>query len=130
MAIFEKVLFVDDDPIMVKVSERTMQLLDFSKQFISKKDGLQAKDYLINNTDGLPDIIFVDLHMNVMNGWKFIEWFNEWCLSVNVKIPVYVLSSGLNEENSSLDTIEGYLLKPITAENLSNISGKHSVKEN
>ncbi len=128
MAVFEKVLFVDDDPIMAKISERTMQLLDFSNQFISKKDGLQAKDYLINNTDGLPDIIFVDLHMNVMNGWKFIEWFNDWSLSENIKIPLYVLSSGLNEDGSSLNDIEGYLLKPITAENLSDISQKHSVK--
>lgn len=128
MAVFEKVLFVDDDPIMVKITERMMQLLDFSNQFISKKDGLQAKDYLINNTDGLPDLIFVDLHMNVMNGWKFIEWFNEWCLSAEVKIPLYVLSSGLNEDGTILDAIDGYLMKPITAENLSNISSKHSVK--
>lgn len=128
MAVFEKVLFVDDDPIMVKITERMMQLLDFSNQFISKKDGLQAKDYLINNTDGLPDIIFVDLHMNVMNGWKFIEWFSEWCLSAEVKIPVYVLSSGLNEDGASLHAIDGYLMKPVTAENLSHISGKHSVK--
>jgi CheY-like chemotaxis protein len=125
---FEKVLFVDDDPIMVKITERIMQLLDFSNQFISKKDGLQAKDYLINNTDGLPDIIFVDLHMNVMNGWKFIEWFNEWCLSAEVKIPVYVLSSGLNEDGANLGVIDGYLMKPLTAENLSDISGKHRVK--
>lgn len=128
MAVFEKVLFVDDDPIMVKISERTMQLLDFSNQFISKKDGLQAKDYLINNTDALPDIIFVDLHMNVMNGWKFIEWFNEWSLSAKIKIPVYMLSSGLNEDNSTLHAIDGYLLKPITAENLSDISERHSGK--
>jgi CheY-like chemotaxis protein len=128
MAVFEKVLFVDDDPIMVKITERIMQLLDFSNQFISKKDGLQAKDYLVNNIDGLPDIIFVDLHMNVMNGWKFIEWFKEWCLSAGVKIPLYVLSSGLNEDGASLDAIDGYLMKPLTAENLSHISGKHSVK--
>jgi CheY-like chemotaxis protein len=128
MALFERVLFIDDDPITVKISERTMQLLGFSNQFISKKDGLQAKDYLISNTDELPDIIFVDLHMNVMNGWKFIEWFNEWSSSAKVKIPVYVLSSGLNEDGSSLSDIEGYLLKPITAENLSDISEKHSME--
>ena len=128
MAVFEKVLFVDDDPIMVKITERMMQLLNFSNQFVAKKDGLQAKDYLISNTNELPDIIFVDLHMNVMNGWKFIEWFNEWSSSAKVKIPVYVLSSGLNEDGSSLSDIEGYLLKPITAENLSDISEKHSME--
>src|SRR6516225_4573322 len=108
MALFERVLFIDDDPITVKISERTMQLLGFSNQFISKKDGLQAKDYLISNTDELPDIIFVDLHMNVMNGWKFIEWFNEWSSSAKTKIPVYVLSSGLNEDDSTLHAIDGY----------------------
>ena len=128
MAVFEKVLFVDDDPIMVKITERMMELLNFSNQFVAKKDGLQAKDYLINNTEELPDIIFVDLHMNVMNGWKFIEWFNDWSTSAKVKIPVYVLSSGLTEDGSSLGDIEGYLLKPITAENLSSISEKHSME--
>ena len=73
MPAFTKVLFIDDDYITTNICERMMKLIDFSEEFVSKRDGLQAKEYLLENMDALPDIIFVDLHMTVMNGWEFIR---------------------------------------------------------
>ena len=99
MPSFEKILFIDDDVISVTICERMMKLLDFAGIFDSCEDGRKAKEYLSNNTNDLPNIIFVDLHMTVMTGWEFLAWFSEWSKQHNIEIPVYVLSSSLYKED-------------------------------
>src|ERR1700759_4352375 len=129
MPAFTKVLFIDDDYITTNNCERMMRLMNFFEEFVSKRDGLQAKEYLINNTSALPDIIFVDLHMTVMNGWEFLEWFRDWSQSNNLEIPVYVLSSSLSREDFEQAYVfkaNGYIVKPMTVEHLHEISAKYS----
>lgn len=125
MASFKKVLFIDDDAITVSISERLMKLVDFTGEFVARKNGLEAIDYLTGRFAELPDIIFVDLYMHAMDGWKFIEWFKQWSADTGVNIPVYVLSSGLDTEfpvGNHSGVVNGYILKPVTTENLKNIS--------
>jgi len=125
MAAFKRVLFIDDDVITISINQRLMKLVNFAGEFISKKDGLEAIDYLTGDLTEMPDIIFVDLYMHAMDGWKFIEWFKKWSVDAGVNIPVYVLSSGLDTEFPAGDhsgVVNGYILKPVTAENLNNIS--------
>jgi two-component SAPR family response regulator len=129
MPVFKKVLFIDDDFITVNICSRLMKLVDFAGEFIPCEDGKQAKDYLSKNAHALPDIIFVDLNMTVMNGWEFLLWFSGWSTRQNINISVYVLSSSLYKEDyEQLDNckIEGFIIKPITAENLNEISARHS----
>lgn len=130
MPAFSKVLFIDDDFITINICERMMKLMHFVGEFVSKRDGLQAKEYLLNNTTTLPDIIFVDLHMTVMNGWEFLEWFEKWSKTIGKKIPVYVLSSSLSREDfeqAYVFKVNGYIIKPMTAEHLNDICAKYTV---
>ena len=130
MAAFKKVLFIDDDAITVSISQRLMKLVDFTSEFVSKKDGLQAIDYLTGNMEALPDIIFVDLYMQAMDGRKFIEWFSSWSLNAGINISVYVLSSSLDNEftaGNHTGAVTGYLMKPLTAQNLTAICAGSSV---
>src|SRR5258708_37863291 len=114
MAVFTKVLFIDDDFITTNICERMMKLVDFTDEFISTADGLQAKEYMLANLSALPDIIFVDLHMTVMNGWEFLAWFESWSKSSGTKILVYVLSSSLSKEDfeqAYMYKVNGYIIK-------------------
>jgi two-component SAPR family response regulator len=129
MPSFKKVLFVDDDFLTVNICGRMMKLVDFASEFVSCENGKQAKNYLLNNTDALPDIIFVDLQMTVMNGWKFLQWYNGWSGQFNVDIPVYVLSSSLYKEDyDRLKNlrITGFFIKPVTVEHLKQICLKQT----
>ncbi|MFT4155789.1 response regulator [Parafilimonas sp.] len=129
MPAFDKVLFIDDDIITVKICERLIKLVDFAAKFVSCDDGKKAQTYLMNNRNCLPDIIFVDLNMSVMNGWEFISWFNDWSEVIEKDIPVYIFSSSLYKEDydraSSLKTA-GFIIKPITVDHLSKISAKYA----
>ncbi|MEP6684968.1 MAG: response regulator [Parafilimonas sp.] len=130
MPAFTKVLFIDDDFITTNICERMMKLTDFTEEFISCRDGLQGKDYLLKNLAALPDVVFVDLHMTVMNGWEFLEWFENWSKEKSLEIPVYVLSSSLSKEDfeqAYVFKVDGYIVKPMMAEHLNQISVKYSV---
>lgn len=129
MPAFDKVLFIDDDIITVKICERLIKLVDFAAEFVSCEDGRKAQNFLMKNIDSLPDIIFVDLNMSVMNGWEFIEWFNVWSETITKDIPVYIFSSSLYKED--YDRANGYktagfIIKPITIEHLSKITAKYA----
>ncbi len=130
MPAFTKVLFIDDDEITTKICERMMKLTHFAGEFVSSCDGQQAREFLKANLDALPDIIFVDLHMTVMNGWEFLEWYRDWSTENNLEIPVYVLSSSLSKEDfeqAYIYNVNGYIVKPMKAEQLSEIMSKYPV---
>ena len=61
-----KILIVDDNPLILKSLERllqTIQITDIQKA----KDGKEAFD-IVNETDEIFDVIFMDISMPVMNG--------------------------------------------------------------
>ena len=130
MSSFTKVLFIDDDFITINICERMIKLTNFADEFVSCRDGLEGKDYLLRNRNALPEIVFVDLHMTVMNGWEFLEWLENWTNENSLDIPVYVLSSSLSKEDfeqAYVFKVDGYIVKPMMAEHLNAISLKYSV---
>jgi YesN/AraC family two-component response regulator len=86
---------------------------------LSFGDGREAIDYLKDprNSNHLPDVLFVDINMPVMNGWEFIDAFEEIRSQLGNCITLYVISSSIDLEdikrakNNTL--IVDYLLKPI-----------------
>ena len=127
MPAFRKVLFIDDDVITTNICERMMTIVDFTNEFVCTNDGLEAKEYLLANLESMPDIIFVDLHMTVMNGWEFLDWYTNWAKEQSVSIPVYVLSSSLSKEDfeqAYVFKVNGYIVKPMTANHLKEIISK------
>ena len=130
MPAFRKVLFIDDDIITISIYERMLKFMHFANEFVAKRDGEQAREYLLNNMSALPDIIFVDLYMTIMNGPEFLQWFEQWSQAENIDIPVYVLSSSLSKddfEQASAFKVNGYIVKPMTAEHLNEICAKYAV---
>src|ERR1700759_4576349 len=122
MSTFTKVLFVDDDTITVTIYQRTMRVSNFCDEVIACSNGLQAKEYLIENKDDLPKIIFLDVNMHIMGGWEFLKWYEKWALGLKVDIPVYVTSSSISiedaEKSKKYKSVRGYITKPITIEHL------------
>lgn len=129
MCAFKKILFIDDDPIAITIYQRMMRLNNYCNDVVSCSNGQLAKDFLLQNTGALPDVIFLDINMHIMSGWDFLEWFEKWTVAIKINLPVYVVSSSVSTEDSdkskTYKLVRGYISKPITMECLNKIALEH-----
>lgn len=90
----------------------------------SGEEGIQACFSAVEENDRLPDIIFLDLVMDGMNGWDFLE--NLQNLFKGHELPsVYVLSAFTNATDRTIakrhGLIAGYVDKPLSRSYLEKI---------
>src|ERR1700712_3801347 len=95
------VCVVDDDEIYVYGIKKLISLKQLCPNLIEFRNGKDAIDFLTapENTDQLPDVIFLDISMPVMDGWDFMENYARIKPSLGKKITVYMVSSSINEED-------------------------------
>ena len=126
MGAFTRILLIEDDAITITICERLIKISNFAAEVIACSDGHQAATFLQDNIAGMPEIILVDLHMGVMNGWQFLDWYENWATSLSESPPVYVLSSSLSNEDvkrsEKYTHVKGYIIKPITVKHLGDIT--------
>jgi len=119
----ELACIIDDDKIYVNLVKKIIEIKKLSENLLIYKNGKEALDYfkeiMENATDEnkLPDIIFLDLNMPVMDGWEFLNEFIKIKNSLNKKITLYVVSSSIDprdlERAKSFNLVTDYLIKPI-----------------
>ncbi len=71
-----------------------------------------------DNADDLPDMIFLDLNMPIMNGWDFLDRFISIQNTITKPIPIYVISSSIDPVDISKSrkylSVKDYIIKPMT----------------
>ena len=131
---YNKILFVDDDPITLMLCKKVIERAEFSKEIVTANNGEDAIRYFENlkatiNTENsivLPELMFLDLNMPVMGGWEFLDIFSkENYPTVFPNLKVIVLSSTIDpkdiEKSKSYSMVIDFLSKPITKEILKSI---------
>jgi CheY-like chemotaxis protein len=116
---FNTVLLIDDDPSSNYISEKLIKRLGLAENVTSVLNGLQALQYL-NNSSDLPDLIFLDINMPLMNGYEFLEAFEMLTIDKSRINIVMLTSSG---DGRDLDKVQSYgvryyLSKPLMDNNL------------
>jgi CheY-like chemotaxis protein len=93
------------------------------------RNGMAAINRLLElkgmGTNHLPDYIFLDLSMPVMNGWEFMEEYARLNIDPVHKSKIYVLSSSIFKDDvlrSHLNPrIENFISKPMDIGTIKNI---------
>jgi len=126
---FDRVLLIDDNDIDNFINERMITTNFFSSQVIVKNSGEAALNYLKENADNenfLPQIIFLDLNMPVMDGFAFLTEFENLPQKVKNNSKVVVLSSSISPEDinraSTNPLVVKYINKPLNEKYLSAIN--------
>lgn len=124
------IALVDDDKVFQFTSSRMIQaesLTDRIQQFFN---GSEAINHLIsnsNNTNELPDIIFLDINMPVSDGWMFLDALKELYPKLNKQINIYMVSSSIAPDDikraKSNPLVTDYLVKPLSPETFQEILG-------
>ena len=125
------VFVVDDDDIYqftIKVTLRSIPAVQSTSTFA---DGAEALEYIVvhqNEEDKLPDIIFLDINMPVMDGFQFMEEFVELLPSLQKSIKVYMVSSSMDPKDikkaKRFEEISDYLIKPLNSKDIKEIIAK------
>jgi CheY-like chemotaxis protein len=128
MAKFSDVLLVEDDPITIMVCDRMIRMTSFAEKVKSCENGKAAIDYLssLSENETIPDIIFLDINMPVMNGWDFLEEFDKIRRKFSTVPRIYLLSSTVDPEDynkaRSFSLVKDFISKPLSKEVLQNIN--------
>ena len=126
------ILCVDDDPITLMLCKKVITKASFSNTIITAKNGEEALEYfnsiLNQEEDKLPNLIFLDLNMPVMDGWEFLDNFSTEKYSKINTTKIVVLSSTIDPEDfqksKKYPMVIDFLSKPITINMLNYLESK------
>jgi len=122
------ICIVDDDDIYQFTVVKTLELLEFEKNIMSFSDGEEALNFLINNfnkNQKLPDVIFLDINMPIMDGFQFMEEYGKIKSRLSKKTVIYMVSSSVDpidiEKAKRISDVSDYIIKPIEPGKLKNV---------
>ncbi len=114
------ILLIDDDPLFSMLNKRMIRTIDKEAEFYICENGADAIDYLKNciaENIKLPDIIFLDLNMPVIDGWEFLKEYDSLRAFVDNRVMIYILSSSISPYDVSrakeMVYVKDYLPKPV-----------------
>lgn len=126
---FDKTFLIDDDPIYLFVAKKLLKEQNFSSNLQTFENGKLAIDYLLgleSSKESIPNVIFLDLSMPVMNGWEFLDHFKAAAIPHKENIKIIVMSSSINAMEidliKSYDIVQDYIVKPLTPADLEKIT--------
>ncbi|WP_291119717.1 response regulator [Flavobacterium sp. UBA6135] len=133
----ETVLCVDDDPITLMLCKKVIVKANFGKEIIFAQNGQEALDLFeklkednLKGTTQVPQLVFLDLNMPVMNGWDFIEKFSLDSNSAFKNTKIIILSSTIDPADfnraKQYNIVSHFLSKPITVEMLEKLKETYS----
>lgn len=117
-----QLLLADDDPDDCLFFEQALKEIPVNTSLKMVKNGEVLMQYLLNETNTLPDILFLDLNMPRKNGFECLA---EIKTNENLKnLPVVVCSTSLNHQvvnTVQSDGADYYIRKPSSYTQLKNV---------
>lgn len=131
MVRIQNACIVDDDDIFRFILEKHIQTQNLADKILKFENGEEAIQYIEQFSDvseALPDVIFLDINMPVMNGWQFMNRIKNVLNNMTKTPTIYMVSSSVDsrdiEKSKQYHEIKKYISKPIDkAEVMSLISG-------
>ncbi|WPU93112.1 response regulator [Mucilaginibacter sabulilitoris] len=118
---------IDNNTTYVYGFKKLLNLKNLSSRVCTFNNGSEAISYFKNplNANNLPDVIFLDISMPVMDGWEFMNEFAEIKSQLGKKITIYILSSSTDindiERAKKNSDISDYIIKPVDVSRLAKI---------
>ncbi|MDW7691060.1 response regulator [Flammeovirgaceae bacterium SG7u.111] len=122
------VMLVDDNDTDNFINKRIIELTSFAYRIEIKNSGKSALEYLNSVKDdeeNLPDLIFLDINMPIVDGFVFLYEFESFPEAIKKKCKIVILSSSDNKRDIDKivnnDYVIKFITKPLTEEALDNV---------
>ena len=124
----QHVCVIDDDEIYIYLIKKSLAALELTHSINAYSNGSEALKGIISLIDQqqpVPEVIFLDINMPIMDGWEFLNAFRAIQAQFPNQIPIYIISSSIAAEDKEkakhFPEIVGYLSKPVELETLASI---------
>lgn len=114
------IFLIDDDPVFVYLTKKIICSINGGCKIEEFADGELAIEQLrkiFSDSTSLPDIIFVDLSMPVMDGWEFLNEYTLLQPKLKKPIELFIVSSSISpqevERSKTYPAVSDFLIKPV-----------------
>lgn len=123
----QNIMLVDDDKTTNFLNQRLLKRYGNGITTVIANNGRDAIDYLQGlaakgDRQSIPELIFLDLKMPLMDGWQFMEAFQQLPAFIRNHAKVIVLTTSLynvdRERAASTQGVEFFAEKPLTSHKL------------
>jgi CheY-like chemotaxis protein len=122
-------MLIDEDEIDNIINQKIIESNNFSERVMVFQTGTDALDFLRVNAkiaENLPDLIFLDINMPIMDGFQFLEEFEKLDTPILDKSKIVMLSSSISPRDidraASNRFVKKYLNKPLNSRYLQAIT--------
>lgn len=134
------VLLIDDDPAILMLNQLTIQNHAFCNEVIIAMNGIHGLkkiesllEHKAKNHDCLPQLIFLDLEMPLMNGWEFLQQYKNYFYNCLPETKVVILSSSIQEHDhekvKNFPFVTKMIDKPLLYNNLLKLKESGELKQ-
>lgn len=123
-----KLWVIDDDSIYQMLTKRMVEKsrpgIEVSA-FLNGRIAFEEMEHVFSGGDenSLPDVIFLDINMPVMNGWEFLDALQEAGYSDKLSTRIFIVSSSIDksdfEKAKTYSIVSDYLIKPLSRSDFS-----------
>ena len=117
------VALVDDDKIFQLTAYKTIKATAITESILQFENGELALNYLrenLKNSPALPDYFFLDINMPFIDGWMFLDDYEQLKSRLAKPILIYMVSSSIDPHDMDRAkqnaNVKGYVVKPVTRE--------------
>lgn len=118
------ILLVDDDQTTILLTQLFLESMSLTDVHASS-NGQEAIDFILDHCDEptpqCPNLVLLDLNMPVMDGFEFLDEFEQMDCNNKENIKIVVVSSSdskRDRERIQQYKVDGYIVKPLTEEKI------------
>ncbi len=123
------ILLVDDDPDDNFFHQRIIKKMNITDVIAVARNGIEALEYLRKEKQCIPELIFLDINMPMMNGWEFLEEYKTLDAKQKARITIMMLTTSANPDDikraNEIEDVTGIKTKPLSVEMLNEILAIH-----
>ena len=122
------ILIIDDDEINNFIAAKLIDKIPPKAKVSTCVNGQEGINFVrnkLNNQNEFPDIIFLDINMPLMNGWEFLEEYEQIKNDIKKKVTINMLSSSVYNDDitkaETYSTVNKFISKPLTIDKIKDL---------